>query len=111
MSISGRNSSSISRLKICRISTRQRLQLPGVLILNVAKGSTAEEAGLRPTTQLRNGRITLGDIITHVGNHKTPDENALLNTLEKYEVGQTVDLTIERDGETRVVPVRLESVG
>jgi S1-C subfamily serine protease len=88
----------------------QRLRLNGLLILNVTEGSGAQLAGLRPTTEARNGRIILGDIIVRVGGTATPTQDALLNALERYEVGETVEVTVNRQGEELTVPVTLQAV-
>ncbi|MCH7527276.1 MAG: PDZ domain-containing protein [Planctomycetes bacterium] len=88
----------------------ERLGLDGVLILGVGDGSAAERAGLQPTMETRDGRIVLGDIIVRVGDIPTPDRNALLNALEKYEIGETVDVTVERRGRTKTVSVTLQAI-
>lgn len=88
----------------------QRLDLDGVLILGVAKGSGAEQAGLKPTTVDDRGQIVLGDVIVKIDSTPTPDIDALLNALEKHEVGDTVDVTVERDGKKIVVPVALQAI-
>ena len=89
---------------------QRRLRLEGVLIFTVAAGSAAEKAGLRPTTESRTGRIILGDIITHVGDTETPDLDTLLNALEEYEIGQTVQITVVREGASVIVPVTLQRI-
>ena len=87
----------------------RRLGREGVLIERVSEGSAAERAGLRPAMVTRDGRI-VGDYIVKVGDTPTPNLDALLNALEKYEIGQAVNVTIERDGRTKTIPVTLQAV-
>ncbi|MCB9866554.1 MAG: trypsin-like peptidase domain-containing protein [Phycisphaerales bacterium] len=87
----------------------QRLRLSGVLIMSVSAGSGAEMAGLRPTEQTREG-ISLGDVILAVDGEDTPTNKSLLKTLQNHEVGDTVKLTINRNGERLEVPVTLQAV-
>jgi S1-C subfamily serine protease len=83
----------------------------GVLITEVWKGSTAAEAGLRGTQITRTGQITqLGDIILKIDEHETPSMDALLNVLERYEVGDEVKITYLRDGQQRTETVKLQTV-
>ncbi len=90
--------------------TASRLNLGGVLIVGVAKGSAAERAGLKPTIERRDGKIILGDVIVKIGDKPTPNLDALLNALESYEIGQTVQVSVDRLGEHVVVPVTLQAV-
>ena len=87
----------------------RRLGREGVLIKGVLEGSAAERAGLRPARVTRDGKI-VGDYIVKVGDTPTPNIDALLNALELYEIGQTVQVTIERDGRKKTIPVTLQAV-
>jgi S1-C subfamily serine protease len=80
----------------------------GVLILNVLKGSAAEKAGLRPTRRTTGGGARLGDIIVAVGKDRVRTQEDLQQALKKYAVGDTVDVTVSRDGRQVRVPVTLE---
>ncbi|GIW92760.1 MAG: 2-alkenal reductase [Pirellulaceae bacterium] len=87
----------------------QALGLEGVLVLDVRPGSSAEQAGLQPTRRTRGGRIVLGDRIVAVNGEAVRSPRELLDLLEKYRVGQTVELTIVRGGEQLKVPIQLEA--
>lgn len=87
----------------------EELGLEGVMILKVQPGSTAEKAGLRGTTQARDG-LVLGDLILAVNGKKITDYNSLRDELERYEVGEKVVLTLMRDGTTVEVAVGLEAM-
>jgi S1-C subfamily serine protease len=89
---------------------RWRQDLPGPRIREVMAGSAAERAGLQGVGRLPNGRITKGDIILKVNDIPVPDNQTLFSTLEKFQVGDTVQLTIERDEEVTVIPVTLQEV-
>ncbi len=83
--------------------------LPGVLILNVQSGSTAEKAGLRGTRQVRGG-LVLGDSILAVNGKPVADYNALRDALEQYQIGEDVSLRLLRDGEEMTLSVTLEAM-
>jgi serine protease Do len=65
--------------------------------LAVANGSPADKAGLKE-----------GDIITKVNGEKVDTDNPLASRLGKFKVGDTVDITIVRDGKEQVLKVTLE---
>ncbi|NOQ47368.1 MAG: trypsin-like serine protease, partial [Desulfobulbaceae bacterium] len=73
------------------------LGLQGVLVLNVQPGTAAKKAGLRGTRQVRGG-LVLGDIILAVNGKKVEDYNSLRDELERNQVGESVTLTLLRDG-------------
>lgn len=88
----------------------RRLNLPGVLIIDVEKGSAAEAAGLRGTRADARGGITLGDVIIAIDNDRIETSNDLFAALEKRAVGETVKVTIRRGEERRTVSVKLQAV-
>ena len=75
-----------------------RLNTTGVLILNVIEGGGAEKAGLKATTQSANGKISLGDIIKKVEGKNVEDSSDLFRILDAKVVGDTVNVTVDRDG-------------
>lgn len=82
----------------------------GVLIANVTEGSPADTAGLLPVRESRSGDVLFGDLILAVGDAPTPDANTLMNVLERYDVGETVDVRLMRGDEELVVPVTLTAL-
>jgi S1-C subfamily serine protease len=81
-------------------------QLPrGIAITGVASGGPADRAGLKPFRRLRNGTVELGDVITALNDATVNDFDDLLNELEKRSPGDTVRLTVWRDGRQRTVTV------
>ncbi|MBN1441512.1 MAG: trypsin-like peptidase domain-containing protein [Planctomycetes bacterium] len=82
----------------------------GVLLQRVLPGSSAERAGLRGIRYFRDGSLAPGDIIVKIDEHEIDDSNALLNTLDRYQVGDVVEVTFIRDGKTNKVRARLQAV-
>lgn len=62
----------------------------------IASGSPAEKAGLKD-----------GDIITSVGDIDVGDKGSVLSLVSEYAVGDTVKITILRDGKTQTLDVTL----
>ena len=89
---------------------RTQVDLPvsdGVLIVQVARGSGAAAAGLRGMQQTEMGDFELGDIIVGINNEKIANSDDLFRVLDKYQIGQTVQVQIWRDGQRMSVAVRL----
>ncbi len=89
------------------LAVTRRLGVEGVLILKVEAGSAAEEAGLRGTTQ-RSGSVIPGDVIQEVDAKAVRTVNDLLGRFGNYQPGDTVSLTVWREGKTRKVSVKLQ---
>jgi len=70
--------------------------LAGALIGDVEKGSPAEKAGLRP-----------GDVVTQVDGKPLPDSRSLQLGIAQMQPGQTVHLTVVRDGQQRQLTATL----
>ena len=89
---------------------RSQLDLPvsdGVIILQIAPGSAAANAGLRAVTQTENGDFAIGDIILGMDGEKIANTDDLYRLLDKHQVGDTVQLQILRNSRRISVPVRL----
>ncbi|MCS6925975.1 MAG: trypsin-like peptidase domain-containing protein [Candidatus Binatia bacterium] len=87
-----------------------RLGLRGVLVLDVPPGSAAARAGIRPTRYDERGIIQLGDVIIGVNDQPVQTSDELFNLLEAHQVGETVTITVQRDGQTRRLPVTLQAL-
>lgn len=70
---------------------------PGKTGSMVVKGSPADKAGLKD-----------GDIITAINDEKITENILLSDIIERYNVGDTVKLTVIRGGQTMTVSVTLE---
>jgi S1-C subfamily serine protease len=88
----------------------QQWGVQGVAIRTVTPGSSAERAGLHGYTR-RGSRITLGDVILAVDGTEVHDRDDVLDLLETHEIGSTVKLRVQRNGEEREVPVVLQERG
>lgn len=77
----------------------------GVYVTSVSSASPAEEAGIIPAP---NASTPGGDLIIGIDDRQVREFNDLLSYLIfETEVGQTIDLTVVRDGETITVPLTL----
>ncbi|HTG15413.1 MAG TPA: trypsin-like peptidase domain-containing protein [Blastocatellia bacterium] len=93
---------------------KTQLDLPvadGVVILQVAPGQAAANAGLRGVTQTEDGDFAVGDIILGMDSEKIANTDDLYRLLDKHQVGDTVQLQILRTGRRITVPVRLTAPG
>ena len=85
-----------------------QLGVSGVVILGVEPNSPAQAAGLRGTRQTEQG-ILPGDIIQKVDDQTIQTTADLDAALEEHKTGDTVKLTIYRDGQTTTVSVKLSA--
>ncbi len=87
----------------------RRLGIEGLIILNIESGGPAHRSGLRPTRQYR-GDIILGDIIKAIEGEKVLSYEDIRTELERFRVGDEVNVTIDREGELLKVKVRLDAM-
>jgi S1-C subfamily serine protease len=97
-------------IQIAEEQIAQRLGVNGVLVVDVISGSAAAKAGIRPTRREGTGRVRLGDVITAIDGKKIESPNELFLALEKYRVGDSVSVTLLRDGKSVQTKVTLEAV-
>ena len=84
-----------------RVAAIYRLPVQyGVYITDVSTGSPASQAGLR-----------VGDIITGIDTTNLDETHAYINTLFQYAAGDTVTLTVNRNGSSIQVKVTLGETG
>ena len=84
-----------------------RLGVRGVAVLGVDPGSAAAAAGLRGARIQDDGTIVPGDIILAVDGTPVDSVARLLNRLDERDVGDTVELSVLRGGQTTAVRVAL----
>ncbi len=84
-----------------------RLGIPGIVIAKVFPGSEADKAGLAGI-DYRNQH--LGDVIVEVEGQPVSDMSEFLRILQDKAIGDTLTLTVERDGERREVLVRVMDI-
>jgi S1-C subfamily serine protease len=82
----------------------------GAYVLEVTSGGPADKAGLKganPQTSIR-GLPTGGDWIIAINGHRLTDYSSLIsNLVVQYNVGDTITLTILRDGQETQLPLTL----
>jgi len=88
-----------------RLGVRQ-----GVVVHEVIRGSAADKAGLRGTGYDAEGNLVLGDVIVAVNGESVANLEELRALLGRYKVGDTVTLTIIRDGEPLEIEVTLQAI-
>jgi S1-C subfamily serine protease len=87
----------------------QPLGTEGVAVLQVTPGSPAASAGLRGVRPQPDGAIVPGDIIVAVDGRSVEGVARLLSRLDDYRVGDSVRLTLLRDGRRIEVNVKLQA--
>jgi S1-C subfamily serine protease len=88
----------------------ERLGTKGVAVLRVTPGSAAAAAGLRGVREER-GQVVAGDVIQAVDGTAVDSVARLLGRLDERAVGDTVRLTVLREGRQIEVNVRLQAGG
>jgi len=97
-------------IQIAEDQIAERLGVNGVLVVDVVAGSAAAKAGLRPTRREVSGRVRLGDVITAINGQKVASPNELFLLLEKYKVGDAVNVTVLRDEKSVQIKMTLDAV-
>ena len=72
--------------------------------------STAARVGdVRPGTPAAKAKLRAGDVITAIGDTKVDTSDGVSQAIDSHQPGETVTLTIRRDGKTLSVQVQLAS--
>ena len=85
------------------------LQIKGVVVLRVPPGSAAAAAGLEGVVTTQDGTIIPGDIITAIEGKPVNSVSELAARLDDFRVGDSVSLTVMREGKRRKVQVVLQA--
>ena len=64
---------------------------------------------LRGFSRDSRGYMYIGDVITAFDQTKVKSYDDLYSALENYKIGDTVTLTVEREGKSRKAPIKLVS--
>jgi len=97
-------------VQIAEEQLAERLGVTGVLVVDVVPGSAAAKAGIRPTRRESSGRVRLGDVIVAIDGIKVESPNDLFLLLERYKVGDVVNVSLLRDGKIVQTKVALTAV-
>ncbi|HJS79117.1 MAG TPA: PDZ domain-containing protein, partial [Vitreimonas sp.] len=85
-----------------------RVGVEGVLVWQTVPGSPAARAGLRSTNPQAG---ELGDVIVEAEGAPVRRLADLTSTLDRLGVGQSIDLTLLRNGQRVAVSVPIEDIG
>jgi S1-C subfamily serine protease len=85
----------------------RRFETDGAALWEVPVGSGAARAGLIGLSRDRYGRLLLGDVITGLDGAKIGSYDDLYTALETHKIGDTVTLTVTRNGKSRTAKIVL----
>lgn len=97
-------------IQVISDAAARRAGIEGVIIGEVTRGSAAAKAGLRGVQRTRFGETYVGDVIVGINDKPVRNFGELGDVLEQYKVGETVNVKILRDGESKNVRVQLQQV-
>jgi S1-C subfamily serine protease len=80
----------------------------GVLVLDVERRGAAAGAGMMPTRYDAAGNVVLGDIIVSIDGQSVKSSDDLYRILERFNVGDEVEVEVMRAGRSRTLKVRLQ---
>ena len=81
---------------------QRALNLPkGVIVVQVGAGSPAAKAGLQPFRRGSRGEVVGGDVLTAINDDAVNDLDDMLTLLERRQPGETVTLSLWRNGQLR----------
>jgi S1-C subfamily serine protease len=95
-------------VELVAMNTTTRMGLKGALVLDVTTGGAAEQAGIRPTRRSRSGEIELGDLIVGINDQEVASNADLILSLEKFQPGEEVTITLIRNDNRQTVVARLQ---
>src|SRR5690606_32004709 len=85
----------------------RQIGIQGVPILRVEPNSAAAQAGLQGAKRNAWGQISLGDVIVAIEDYPVTNDDQLLSALEHFKPGDTVNVSLVRDGKLLTHPLRL----
>jgi len=88
----------------------RRWGIKGLVIAKVARGGSADRAGLIGVREGGAGRIELGDIVVAVEGNPIESIDDLMDAMEKHKVGDRVKVDVVRNKKRRSVEVTLQAV-
>jgi S1-C subfamily serine protease len=91
-------------------SMARRWGIRGLIIGKVARGSSADRAGLRGARETVTGRIELGDIIVAVDGQPVETIDDMMDIMERHKVGDRVTVEVLRNNKRVAIEVTLQAV-
>ena len=97
----------IGGVSFVRDEVARRSRIEGAIVMEVDRDSRAYATGLRGLTRDAFGRLLIRDVITAIDAMKIKSWDDLFTALDGYKIGDTVTLTVEREGKSRRVEIVL----
>lgn len=97
-------------IQVASAALAARMDLEGALVLTVSPGGPGEKIGLRPTSRDAYGRLVLGDILVRLGEQRIKNADDLFRALDRYKVGDKVEIELIRDGKVKTIQTVLERI-
>lgn len=91
-------------------SMARRWGIRGLIIGKVARGSSADRAGLRGARETVTGRVELGDIIVAVDGKPVETVDDMMDIMEQHKVGDRVTVEVLRHNKRVAIDVTLQAV-
>lgn len=88
----------------------RNIGIEGLLVIDVPERSAAAAAGLRSMRVDRRGRIAGADVIKNVDGRDVRDSNDLYRALDAREVGDTIEIVVQREGELVTLEMTLQEL-
>ena len=88
----------------------QRWGIKGVVIRRVIPGSAAEQVGFKGIRETSFGEVELGDIIVGLAGREVEGTDDLLSILDRYQVGDEVEVEFLRNGNRNVARLTLQAI-
>jgi S1-C subfamily serine protease len=88
----------------------RRWGIRGLIIAKVARGGSADRAGLRGVRETSAGRVELGDVLVAVQGHPIETVDDLMDAMDKHKVGDRVKVDVVRNNKRQSVDVILQAV-
>ena len=97
-------------VSIASSAVTRRLNIDGVLILDISPEGPAAKVGLKPTRRTRTGHVELGDVIVRIDQQRLKDVDDLYRFLDNKKVGDKVQVEYLRNNQLQTTEVVLERV-
>jgi S1-C subfamily serine protease len=97
-------------INIMKMAKQGSRTIDGVLIRDVMPGSPADLAGLVGMAMTPDGRLVVGDTIVAVDGTDIHSLSDLYKVLDAHRVGDTIDVTVQRDQTRRTIKITLIDV-
>jgi S1-C subfamily serine protease len=85
----------------------RRSRIEGAIVTRVVEGGGADRAGMRPVYRDRRGRAVVGDVIVAINDEPIRTGGELGLALEGFREGDTITVTVNRDGSEKELRIRL----